>query len=227
MVVDTEKTEEEKKEKLDFPPSSSSLSLSSNYGNQFLNLFFNTSLVGNAKELADTEINSLLDVEIQQETPIVQSAPLLYVLVSVIPEQTTPTPLTTPLPTPPISSKAPTITTTVSAYTTSSFFNDCANLESKIEALAPRLITSEALKSNQIEGIVRDKSHSYLDHDKHHDLYDALVNSILLDEAIASGDVNVDKVLRKRDRDDDQEPTAGSDQGKKKQRKGKDYEPSK
>ncbi|GKC00204.1 hypothetical protein Tco_0986340, partial [Tanacetum coccineum] len=85
------------------------LSLSSNYGNQFLNLSSDTSLVGTTKEPVDTEINSLLDVQIQQETLIVQLAPLLNVLVSVIPEQTTPTPLTTP----PTSSEAPNITTTV------------------------------------------------------------------------------------------------------------------
>ncbi|GJR68549.1 hypothetical protein Tco_0014614 [Tanacetum coccineum] len=46
-------------------------------------------------------------------------------------------------------------------------------------------------------------------------------------DAIASRDVNLDKVLRKRDRGDDQDPTAGSDQGKKKRRKGKDLESSK
>ncbi|GKF18132.1 hypothetical protein Tco_0063050 [Tanacetum coccineum] len=54
-----------------------------------------------------------------------------------------------------------------------------------------------------------------------------MVKFILLDEAIASGDVNPDKVLRKRDRGDDQDPTARSGQGKKKRRKGKDFEPSK
>ncbi|GJS20764.1 hypothetical protein Tco_0449396, partial [Tanacetum coccineum] len=55
---------ETQKEKPEVPPSSSSHSLSSNYGNQFLNVSFNTSLVGIIKELVDTEINSLLDVQI-------------------------------------------------------------------------------------------------------------------------------------------------------------------
>ncbi|GKE61486.1 hypothetical protein Tco_1511853, partial [Tanacetum coccineum] len=49
----------------------------------------------------------------------------------------------------------------------------------------------------------------------------------MLDEAIASGNVNPDKVLMKRDCGDDQDPTAGSDQGKKKKRNGKDSDPSK
>nr|GFD09105.1 hypothetical protein [Tanacetum cinerariifolium] len=59
-----------------------------------------------------------------------------------------------------------------------------------------------------------DISISYMSDDKHHELYDALLNSILLDEAIARGDVNPDTVLRKQDRDDYQDPTVGSDQGK-------------
>ncbi|GJV96065.1 hypothetical protein Tco_1547642 [Tanacetum coccineum] len=57
------------------------------------------------KDHAYTEINSLLDVQIQQIPPVL-SAPLLDVLLSVIPPPTTttttPTPLTTPLTTPPI-----------------------------------------------------------------------------------------------------------------------------
>ncbi|GJT79736.1 hypothetical protein Tco_1054078 [Tanacetum coccineum] len=111
--VESKKTEEEKNEKTELPPYTSSLSLSSDYGNQFFNLSSDVSLVGTVKETTDTEISSLLDVQIQQEIPHVLSAPLLDVLVSVIPKQTTPTPLTTPLPTPPTSNEAPNITTTV------------------------------------------------------------------------------------------------------------------
>ncbi|GKG46703.1 hypothetical protein Tco_0501549, partial [Tanacetum coccineum] len=61
----------------------------------------------------------------------------------------------------------------------------------------------------------------------HQELYDALLNSILLDEAIAREAANPNKVLRKKDRGDDQDPSAGSNQGKKKRRKGIDVEPSK
>nr|GEW39273.1 hypothetical protein [Tanacetum cinerariifolium] len=73
------------KEKPKVTSSSSSLSLSSNYGNQFLKVSSNTSLVGIIKDHADTKINSLLDVQIQQEILSVLSALLLDVLVSVIP----------------------------------------------------------------------------------------------------------------------------------------------
>nr|GEV34932.1 hypothetical protein [Tanacetum cinerariifolium] len=43
-----------------------------------------------------------------------------------------------------------------------------------------------------------DKSKSYMSHDKHQEIYDDLLNSILLDEAIARGDVNPDIRMRKR-----------------------------
>ncbi|GJW18434.1 hypothetical protein Tco_0025870 [Tanacetum coccineum] len=49
-------------EKLELPLSTSSLSLSSDYCNQFLNLSSDVSLVSSVKETADTDINSLLDV---------------------------------------------------------------------------------------------------------------------------------------------------------------------
>ncbi|GJZ71303.1 hypothetical protein Tco_0635154 [Tanacetum coccineum] len=69
------------KEKPDVPPSSSSLSISSDYGTQFLNLPFDFTLIGITKESADTEINSMLDIQIQQKITTVQSPTLLVVLV--------------------------------------------------------------------------------------------------------------------------------------------------
>ncbi|GJS70850.1 hypothetical protein Tco_0703691 [Tanacetum coccineum] len=58
-----------------------------------------------------------------------------------------------------------------------------------------------------------DKSCSYLTHEKHQALFDALLNSMSLDDAIAHGQVDPKKVLRKRDRDD-KDPSAGPNQGK-------------
>ncbi|GJV00676.1 hypothetical protein Tco_1329946 [Tanacetum coccineum] len=101
------------KEKPKLPRSSSIRSLSLNYGNQFLNLSSASSFVGTIKETTKAEIDSLLDVQIQQEILFDLLAPLLDVLVSVIPPQTTTTstPLTTtlntPLPTPPIINEDP------------------------------------------------------------------------------------------------------------------------
>ncbi|GJZ04269.1 hypothetical protein Tco_0537544 [Tanacetum coccineum] len=72
---------------------SSSLSVSSGFGNQFLNLSSDTSLIGTTKEFADTKINSLLDIQIQQEVPHIQSSLILNILVSVIPEPTVLSPI--------------------------------------------------------------------------------------------------------------------------------------
>ncbi|GJX46154.1 hypothetical protein Tco_0271344 [Tanacetum coccineum] len=72
-----------------------------------------------------------------------------------------------------------------------------------------------------------DKSRSYLTHDKHQALFDALLNSMSLDDSIARGQANPEKVLRKRDRDD-KDPLARPNQGKKTKRsRTKESEPSK
>ncbi|GJY89059.1 hypothetical protein Tco_0503687 [Tanacetum coccineum] len=71
------------------------------------------------------------------------------------------------------------------------------------------------------------KIHSYLSHDKHQALFDALLNSMSLDDAIAHGQVDPKKVLRKRDRDN-KDPSAGPNQGKKTKRsRTKESDPSK
>ncbi|GKD98582.1 hypothetical protein Tco_1382479 [Tanacetum coccineum] len=124
-ITDAEKTDAKKTEevnddakKAELPPSSSSLSVSS-----------------------DAEINSLLDIKIQSEVPHIQPPPILTVPISVISEPSVLTPIpknplvaptitllpppsvstippvllktTTPVPTPPITTKAPTITNVV------------------------------------------------------------------------------------------------------------------
>ncbi|GJU59553.1 hypothetical protein Tco_1237319 [Tanacetum coccineum] len=72
-----------------------------------------------------------------------------------------------------------------------------------------------------------DKSRSYQTHDKNQALYDALLNSMIFDDAITSGRTNTEKVLKKRDRDDE-DPSAGPNQGKKTKRsRTKEFEPSK
>ncbi|GKC99996.1 hypothetical protein Tco_1170271, partial [Tanacetum coccineum] len=91
----------------------------------------------------------------------------------------------------------------------------------------PSFGSAESLSEYELKKILFDKidkSHSFMTHDKHQELYDALLNSVCLDEAIASGEVNPDKVLRKRHRDEDQDPPAGSDKKKKRSRKGKDFD---
>ncbi|GKE70072.1 hypothetical protein Tco_1528144, partial [Tanacetum coccineum] len=72
-----------------------------------------------------------------------------------------------------------------------------------------------------------DKSRSCQTHDKHQALKDALLNSLILDDDIARGQADAEKVLRKRDRDDE-DPSARPNQGKKTRRsRTKESEPSK
>ncbi|GJU82010.1 hypothetical protein Tco_1284375 [Tanacetum coccineum] len=74
--------------------STSSHSVSSNFGNQFINSP-NASLFGTILENVEAEINSLLHVQIQQDVPNIHQEPYHPVIMLVIPETTQqpPTPL--------------------------------------------------------------------------------------------------------------------------------------
>ncbi|GJX06146.1 hypothetical protein Tco_0194078 [Tanacetum coccineum] len=83
--ADAEKTSEVKDDakKSELPPTSSSLYVSSGFGDQFLKLSSDSSLVSTVKDTIDAEINSLLKVKIQSEVPHNQSTSMLSVPVSV------------------------------------------------------------------------------------------------------------------------------------------------
>nr|GEY78810.1 hypothetical protein [Tanacetum cinerariifolium] len=140
---DVEKTKEvmDDAKKAKLPPTSSSLSVYSGFGDQFLKLSSDTSLVGTIKGTTYDEINSLLEVNIQQEIPHIQSLSVLNVLVFVISEPSILTPIletpsvaptttllpsqsvstiphvlqqqATPIPTPPITIESPAIITVI------------------------------------------------------------------------------------------------------------------
>ncbi|GJZ16736.1 hypothetical protein Tco_0552859 [Tanacetum coccineum] len=108
---EAEKTSEAKDDtkKTELPPSGSSLSISSGFGDQFLKLSSDSSLVGTVKDSADADVSSLLDIPIQHETPQTQSPLVQKIPVSVIPETTnllpipkivTKTPVSTAVPSP-------------------------------------------------------------------------------------------------------------------------------
>nr|GEV62641.1 hypothetical protein [Tanacetum cinerariifolium] len=135
----SEVKDDTKKSKL--PPTSSSLSVSSGFGDQFLKLSSDSSLVSTVKDSTEADVSSLLDIPIQHETPQTQSPSAQKILVSVISETTNLPPIPeivietpvstavpspqvtpifssiqqtpTPIPTQPITTNAPTITTTV------------------------------------------------------------------------------------------------------------------
>ncbi|GJT60290.1 reverse transcriptase domain-containing protein [Tanacetum coccineum] len=108
---EAEKTSEAKDDtkKTELPPSSASLSVSSGFGDQFLKLSSDSSLVSTVKDSADVDVSSLLDIPIQHETPQIKSPSVPKIPVSVIPKTTnlppipeivTETPVTTSDPTP-------------------------------------------------------------------------------------------------------------------------------
>ncbi|GJZ69863.1 hypothetical protein Tco_0633413 [Tanacetum coccineum] len=141
--ANAEKTEDAKDDskKAELPPTSSSLSVSSSFGDLFLKLSYDTFLIGTIKDTTDAKIKSLLDIKTQSEVPHIQSSFVLKVPMFVIIEPSVLTPVqespsvapvttlpppsvstlphvplqqtTTPIPTPPITTDAPTITTAV------------------------------------------------------------------------------------------------------------------
>ncbi|GJZ03198.1 hypothetical protein Tco_0521159 [Tanacetum coccineum] len=70
--ADAEKIKEIKDnaKKAELPPTSSSLSVSLSFGDQFLKLSSDTSLVGNVKDTTNDEINSLLDITLSGDSEI-------------------------------------------------------------------------------------------------------------------------------------------------------------
>ncbi|GKA81100.1 hypothetical protein Tco_0787792 [Tanacetum coccineum] len=75
-------------ESTEFPLSSSSLSVSSEFGTKFFNSSSDISLIGVLKDSAEADVSSLMDIHIQQETPHIQSPSVQKVPVSVILETT-------------------------------------------------------------------------------------------------------------------------------------------
>ncbi|GJV56324.1 hypothetical protein Tco_1457329 [Tanacetum coccineum] len=128
--ADAEKTEEAKDDykKAELPLTSSILSMYSCFGDQFLKISSDTSLVGIVKDTTNAEISSLLDIKIQFEvrvptsvisepivlTPVQETSSATPVTVLPFPSVSTTPPApqqtTTPIPLPPIITDAPTIT---------------------------------------------------------------------------------------------------------------------
>ncbi|GJT61611.1 hypothetical protein Tco_1005144 [Tanacetum coccineum] len=200
-------------EKLELPLSTSSLSLSSDYCNQFLNLSSDVSLVGSVKETADTEINSLLDTT---QTPLPKPPTTTEAQATVI---------SVPDPSPTILERLLELENKVEALSKVDHYQATkesvqANVINKSSLLNPLplllnlLLEQLSLSKYELKKIFfdnMDKIRSYMTHDKNQELFDDLLNSVYLDEAIASGEANPDKILRKRHRDD---PPAGKTQSK-------------
>ncbi|GKB11869.1 hypothetical protein Tco_0845792 [Tanacetum coccineum] len=159
--------------KTELPPTSSSLSVSLGFGDQFLKVSSDSSLVSIVEDTTNAEINSLLEVKIQSEVPHTQSLSMLSVLVFVISEPSVFTPVqeypskaivttlphpsvsttpfvpqqtTTPIPTPTITTKAPIITTVISESDALSIVQlRVAKLEKDVSDLKKINLSIEAL----------------------------------------------------------------------------------
>nr|GEW30593.1 reverse transcriptase domain-containing protein [Tanacetum cinerariifolium] len=188
------------------------------------------------------EINSLLDIQIQQEVPQILSLTLLNGLVFVIPKPPVSTPTltlttetlvskilshplikqqTTPILTPVITTIAPSVTIFV-PHLLLAIIQRVSELEKDIKDL------KQVDHSSAILASIR--SHSYEKQPSHKDLYDALTKSSFMDEddmdkaAAATGQFA--QFIRKHD-DQDEDLTTRSDQGKDKKRPRKDTQPLK
>nr|GFC31157.1 hypothetical protein [Tanacetum cinerariifolium] len=92
-IVDKSKSDAEKSKegmddpkKAELPSTSSSLSVSSGFGDQFPKMSSDTFIISNVKDTTEAEISSLTDVTIQSEVPHIQSPSALRVHVFVISE---------------------------------------------------------------------------------------------------------------------------------------------
>ncbi|GJW98266.1 hypothetical protein Tco_0180074 [Tanacetum coccineum] len=112
------------------------------------------------------------------------------------------------------------------------FINEVKNqlpkfLPNAVSNFATLVIQSTIKNALEKTPLLIDKSHSYLTHDKHQTLFDALLNSMSRDDAIVRGQADREKVMRKRGCDDE-DPLTGPNQGKKTKRsRNKESEPSK
>ncbi|GKA67535.1 hypothetical protein Tco_0767452, partial [Tanacetum coccineum] len=127
------------------PLTISSLSVSSSFGNRFLNHSSDTSLIGTIKEFADTEINSLLDIQIQQKVPHIQSLSILTELVLVILGSTVLSPIhEIPPVTPTTTSPPPPSVSTISHV-----------LQQTTTPILTPLITTVALTATTVSNLLR------------------------------------------------------------------------
>ncbi|GJY65770.1 hypothetical protein Tco_0468008, partial [Tanacetum coccineum] len=216
VVVPVSTTQKERPSLLQSP---SSHSVSSNFCNQFINSP-NASLIGTIPENVEAEINSLLDVQIQQDVPNIHQEPYHPVIVSVIPETTHQPPSTPPVPPLPAtkipSTQVPnskalnSVVQTALEQVVKELKQDdhSASILASIKSQAPSVVEDylgsslpDALKSQEFSA----------------KLFDVLAWSMLLDEANIEKGNKTDIVLKKRDRgyDQDKDPSAGASQGKK------------
>ncbi|GJY09023.1 hypothetical protein Tco_0377208 [Tanacetum coccineum] len=237
--ADIEKTKEAKDDikDADFPPLSSNLSVSLGLGNQFLNLSSDKSTVKNLKDSVDVEINSLLDVQIQQKIPQIQSPSILIVpmiseplVLTPIPETPSVAPAITLLPPPSVSTIPPALlqsTTQISTPLITTEAPPVTTILDLLHAIFQRVyvllmhILDPVWEMHFISTIKNalEKTPLLLAQSS-----SQAPSSLKITESLSEYEMK--KVLRKRYRDDE-DPSARPNQGKKTKRsRTKESEPS-
>ncbi|GJS17632.1 hypothetical protein Tco_0412104 [Tanacetum coccineum] len=253
-ITDAEKTNAKKSEvtKGDLkqagklPLTSYNLFVLSGVSNQFFNISHDTSLIGTTKESVDTKINSLLDIQIQQEVPHIQSPSILTVPVLVILEPI----VLSPIP------KTPTVTPATTLLPPSSITNISPVLQQQTTPIPTPPITTATLVAiivpdplptiylgsslgDALQKVLWKHTEELIKQSCQKDVYEII--NIKQDQAAkekmpkfsaTSYDQDEDDLdivvpdLRKRDREEDEDPSAGLNQWKQKKSLGKDSEPS-
>ncbi|GKC78758.1 hypothetical protein Tco_1129532 [Tanacetum coccineum] len=175
-----------------------------------------------AKESADTEINSLLDIQIQQEVPHIQSSSVLTVLVLVTPEPTIllsipkipiVTLITTLPPPPPVTNITPVLRVLKGALKqVDHALAILATTRSQVPVAVDKYLGSrlgDALQKKSALSQTMIESKSFNKHPSNIALYHALMESLLSDEE--GMDQGVTELLKKKRQHDDQDedPLAG------------------
>ncbi|GJU96343.1 hypothetical protein Tco_1321099 [Tanacetum coccineum] len=144
------------KEKSEFLQSTSSHLISLIFGNQFLVNSPNASLIGTNPENTDKEITSMMDIEIQQDVPLVQNEPFHKVKVSVITE-TTQQPPSTP-PTPPLPAIEDPAAPVINFESVDSFLKKFHALEKDVQEVKQADHSAAILDSirSQVPSVVKD-----------------------------------------------------------------------
>ncbi|GJV47779.1 hypothetical protein Tco_1437991 [Tanacetum coccineum] len=234
--VDAEKIEEIKDDakKAELPLTSSNLSVSSGFGDQFLKLLSDTSLVSTVKDITDAEINCLLGIKIQSKvlhikypsvlrvpvfaifeplilSPIQETSTVVLITTLPLPSVSTislvPHKTTTPIPKPPI-------TNTDACQPTPLRHDD---LQKVLQRHTADLIQKYFMKP---------APENPANHELYHDLMEALIED---ENAMDKGVADIIKSHKQQnDDDDDEDPPTGLNQGKKtKRRRTKEPESSK
>ncbi|GJT19239.1 hypothetical protein Tco_0877945 [Tanacetum coccineum] len=237
--TDAGKTEEVKDnaKKAELPPTSSSLSVSLGFGDQFLKLSSNTSLVSTVKDTTDAEINSLLDIKIQSEVPHIQSPSVLTVPISVISKPVVLIPiLVTPLVDSATTLLTPSSVSTIPPKSASEILKIKKEQDEKQKMPRYTIKSTDkaALKEYDQKRTLYQTMHenkSFNRNPANHRLYYALMEALIEDKnTMDKGVANTVKDNKRKhdDDDDDEDPLAGPNQGKKtKRQRTKESESSK